>query len=266
MRIIAVDDERLAVEYIRRLLYRVEPQAEFAGFTEPDEAFADLLANKADIALLDIEMGEYSGIELAKRCKERCPTLNVIFVTGHSQYTLDAFRLHASGYLMKPVRADDLRAELNHLRHPVPLSPKHRVKIQTFGNFEIYVNQKPLNIPAGKCRECLAYLVDRKGARVTAAELAAVLWEDQLYDKRVQNNTHRVMSDTMRYLKEAKVADIILRSRGEMAIDTENVDCDYFRFLRGDVSQINAFQGEYMANYGWAEFTLGILTKKINSG
>lgn len=266
MKIISVDNERMSVEYMGILLHKVEPEANFKGFTNVEDACEYISTNEVDVAFLDIQMEPYSGIELAKQYKDLRPKMNIIFVTGYPQYTMDALHLHASGYLMKPVRADDLRKELDNLRHPICNSLDKKVKIQTFGNFEVYVDGKPLNIPIGKCRECLAYLVDRKGARITVAELAAVLWEDRPYDKRVQNNAHRIMSDTMRYLRKAGIADIVIKLRGEMAIDIEKVECDYFRFLKGDMSQINAFQGEYMTNYGWAEFTLGILLRKINTG
>ena len=188
MRIIIVDDEKLAVENLLEILKELEPASRVVGFTESDEALGYLRETPADIALLDIEMGEFNGIALAKKCKDLCPNINIIFVTGYSQYTLDALKLHASGYIMKPVRKSDLQLELDNLRHPVSTPPRHKVRIQTFGNFEIFVEDKPLPFPRTKCLECLAYLVDRKGARVTTRELASILWEERPYDRAVQND------------------------------------------------------------------------------
>lgn len=264
MKIIAVDDEKLAVDNISALLRQVEPEAEVLGFTEPEEAFCYLSQNEVDIALLDIEMGAYSGIELARKCKELCPQVNIIFVTGYSQYTMDAFRLHASGYLMKPVRLEDLHAELNNLRHPVSRFTK-RVRVQTFGYFEIFVDEQLLKFPRAKCKECLAYLIDRKGARVTYPDLSAVLWEDKPFDRTVQNNTQKVISDMIKTFKEVNLEKIIIRSRRDIAIDTTQIDCDYFAALNGDMVQLNAFTGEYMSNYSWAEFTAGELDKMIHT-
>lgn len=261
MRIISVDDEELVGEYMRRLLGQIEPEAEFLAYTDPEEAFAYLAHQKVDVALLDIELGQYNGLMLAKKCKDLCPQINIIFVTGHSRYTMEAFRLHASGYLLKPVRPEELHAELKNLRYPPTLQSKERVSIQTFGSFEIFLDGKPLNMPIAKCRECLAYLVDRKGARVTVPELGSILWEDRPYDKKTQNNTYRVVTDMIKYLKAAKIDDIVIKTRKEIAINVEKVSCDYYRFLNGDVSQINAFLGEYMTNYDWAEFTLAGLVK-----
>ena len=46
----------------------------------------------------------------------------------------------------------------------------------------------------------------------------------------------------------------------------QRVDCDYYRFLAGDRREANAFRGEYMSNYSWAETTLGALTRKEGQG
>lgn len=260
MKIIAVDDEKLALQNITALLRQAEPDAEIVSFSEAEEVFRYLSKSKADIAFLDIELGGYSGIELAAKCKELCPEVNVIFVTGYSQYMIDAFRLHASGYLLKPVRAEDLRAELDNLRNPIIHSTK-RIRAQAFGHFEIFVDDRLLKFPRAKCKECFAYLIDRRGARVTYPELSAVLWEDKPFDRSVQNSTQKVISDMIKTFKELGFEKIIVRSRRDIAVDISQFDCDYLAVLRGDVAQLNAYAGEYMSNYSWAEFTVGELNK-----
>ena len=132
MKIIAVDDEQLALQNLVTMLKRVEAAAEIVSFSDSQEALSYLAENQADIVFLDIEMGELNGIALAVKCKELCSTINIIFVTGYSQYMQTAFQLHVSGYLMKPVREKDLREELDNLRFPLPHIPEHRVRIQTF--------------------------------------------------------------------------------------------------------------------------------------
>ena len=259
MNFIIVDDERLALQSLHELLRQVAPDANTECFLEPKDALIYLKKQTVDIAFLDIEIGGINGIAFAKMCKDICPYINIIFVTGYDQYAMDAIRLRASGYLMKPVRIKDLENELDHLRYPIPITPKSRIRIQTFGNFEIFVDGAPLRFPMAKCKECLAYLVDRKGAMVTTGEIGGVLWEDKPYDKIVQNNTHRVISDLIKTLEQADARNIIIKNRTEMGIDIRTVDCDYFEFLQGNVSHINAFRGEYMSNYSWAELTLSTI-------
>lgn len=257
MRVVAVDDERLALNRLTKLLRLALPAAELVAFTQAAEAFDFMNRNVVDIAFLDVEMGNISGVALAKRCKELCPKVNIIFVTAYSEYMMEAFRLHVSGYLLKPVLLEDLRAEIANLRHPDEERHIRRVRIQTFGYFEIFIDERPLALPRAKCKECLAFLVDRKGARVTNRELAAILWEEERYDRAVQNNTLKIISDLMRSIRGAGVEDLIIKSRGDLALNVAMVDCDYYQALNGDLRQINAFNGEYMSNYSWAEFTLG---------
>lgn len=263
MRMMVVDDEVLSLQNLAEILRKELSDAEIIKFLKPLEAFAYLAENVVDIAFLDIEMGGFSGLDLAKKCKELCPMVNIIFVTGFSKYSMEALRLHVSGYLMKPVRTDDLRTELANLRHPLPLSGK-RVRIQTFGNFEVFVDGKALRVPRQKCKECLAYLVDRRGAGVTYAELSMLLWEEQPFNRTVQKKTQTIISALGKALSEREAADILIRTRTDIAIDVEKVDCDYFRAIHGDMAWMNSFTGEYMSNYSWAEFTLGELVEIKN--
>lgn len=262
MKIIAVDDERLALDNLVKLIKKVEKTSEIISFNRSADALDYLSQNMVDIAFLDIEMGELNGIALAKKCKDLCPSVNIIFVTGYSQYMTEAFRLHVSGYLLKPVRENDLRMEIDNLRFPVSCAPTHRVRVQTFGHFEVFVDGRLLDLPRAKSKECLAYLIDRKGARITVSEIASVLWEDKPDDSSTHNNAHQVIFTLMRALKDAGIEDIIIKSRRELAVDTSKIDCDYYRAISGDMSRMNTFTGEYMTNYSWAEFTLGELVNK----
>lgn len=262
MKVIVVDDERLALENLVRVIKRVEPKANVASFQESKKALDYLRENEADVAFLDIEMDGLSGLLLAKTYKEHCPTINIIFVTGHAHYMADAFKMHVSGYLLKPVREPDLRMELDNLRYPLNGTKSQKVRIQTFGNFEVFVNEKLLDFPREKSKECLAYLIDRRGARVSVPDLAAVLWEDRPNGKAIQNSVYQAVFTLRKVLEEAGISEILIKGRGKIAIDVNKVDCDYYAAINGDTEQFNRFVGEYMKNYSWAEFTLGELVEK----
>ena len=66
----------------------------------------------ADIAFLDINMRGMTGVELAKKLKDLCPKINIIFVTGYEEYKGDAMDLRASGYILKPVTKEQIDKEL----------------------------------------------------------------------------------------------------------------------------------------------------------
>ena len=66
-----------------------------------------------DILLLDIEMGEMDGVSLAKRLRRENETLQIVFVTGYSDYISEGYEVAALHYLMKPVQEDKLLAVLD---------------------------------------------------------------------------------------------------------------------------------------------------------
>lgn len=72
-----------------------------------------------DVAFLDIEMPGMSGIELAKKLKDIKPYLNIIFVTAYTDYALEVHSLYVSGYLLKPIKKEDVVTALDNLRNPI---------------------------------------------------------------------------------------------------------------------------------------------------
>jgi len=119
MRIIVADDEKLILEGNTALVRKILPDAEIIMCNRPAKVLEEMEACLADIAILDINMPGMKGVDLARRCMEMNPNINIIFVTGYSEYALEAYRLHASGYLMKPISETVLREELSNLRIPV---------------------------------------------------------------------------------------------------------------------------------------------------
>lgn len=161
MNILVVDDEQLVLENLVEAIKEVQPHAKIFNFTSPIKALDFCKEHPCDIAFIDIEMGVMNGIDFAKKLKIIHPLVNLIFATGYLDYSLDAFELHASGYLIKPITPEKIKEELENLRHLIEHQTKKHILIHTFGNFEIYVNNKPLNFKYEKTKELVAYLVDR---------------------------------------------------------------------------------------------------------
>lgn len=254
MKIIAVDDKKLTLEALTDAIKKTEPNAQLYCFRSGSEALAFEEIADCDVAFLDIEMPEVNGITLAKKLKIINPYINIIFATGYGEYTGEAIELHCSGYLMKPITPEKVRRELDDLRHPVQPQRKKRVRIQTFGNFEIYVDGEPLRFQRDKTKELLAYLVDR-GTLCTHREIIAALWENDVSDSYFRH-LYKDLSDTLR---EKGCEDILIRQRGKLGIAADNVECDYYDWIEGKPRAINAYRGEYMSQYSWSEFIHGTL-------
>ena len=82
------------------------------------------------------------------------------------------------------------------------LSGNH-ADLATFGNFELFVDGRPITFKQAKCKELLAYLVDRRGSGVARAEAFAILWEDRLYDRPMQKQLDVIIRSLRDTLKEA---------------------------------------------------------------
>lgn len=112
-----------------------------------------------------------------------------------------------------------------------------------------------------KAKELLAYLIDRRGAAVTNAEIAAVLWEGAAEDEKIKNYVKVITTTLRRNLKTAGAGAILQKTRGHLAIDMSKIKSDVDDFRKGDILAINSYHGEYMSNYSWAEFTNACLMK-----
>ena len=181
MNVICVDDERLLAEHVAKLCRELPDVEEAYPFSQPARALEWLENHPADLALLDIDMPGMDGMEFAARIKEEHPKTAIIFLTGYSRYAVDAFRLRVSGYLLKPVDPGQLAEEVE---YAFAGQKQHaHIEARTFGNFELLVDGRPVPFKQAKCKELLAYLVDRRGSGVSRAEAFAILWEDRPYDR-----------------------------------------------------------------------------------
>ena len=255
IRILVVDDEKIIREGTAAVIRRVEPEAEVVVCDSGKAALKAAKEAPFDIAFCDVEMPEMNGIQLAKRLKKNHPEMNIIFSTAYPQYTGDAMKLHASGYINKPVTAEKVRSELKDLRHPIEDEDKG-LRVQTFGNFEVFYNGEPLNFKYSKTKELFAYLVDRNCAMVDSGEIQSTLWED---DKDRTSYYMQLRKDLMDTLRSIGEEDAVVSVRGGIGLLSQKVRCDFFDYLAGNPKGINAYHGEYMSQYSWAEYTHGTL-------
>lgn len=258
MRFLVVDDEPIMLEELTEKIRNIRPGADILGFTKPRTALAEMEHQGADVAFLDIQMGGMSGLELAERLKRLHPDLHIIFVTGYQKYAVQAFRLHATGYLLKPANEEDLERELTFIYGERPAG---RVRVQTFGGFEIFVDGTPVKFGRAKSKELLAYLMDRKGASTTTADAYAALFDGEEYSLSRKGYFRNIIKDLRTALAEAGIEDILLRSFNSLAVVPGKLDCDYYRFLQGDAEAVNRYRGDYLPLYSWAEFRNGELSE-----
>lgn len=264
MNVLAVDDEYLSLEALQSAIRKAVPDAELHGFYTADDALKFARTAPPDVAFLDVRLRDDTGISLAERLADLHPNINIVFTTGYSEYMKEAFALHASGYILKPVTAEKVRNELANLRNPVMEPAAPRMEIRAFGEFEAFIDGRPLSFSYTKTKELLAFLVNANGAMCSLPSVAEALWEDgqgmDVHGSYIRN----LLSDLHRTLQENGCDNMLLRQRGYAGIDRSLVRCDYFDYLDGKASGLRAFRGEYMSQYSWSEVTLATLLDPSN--
>ncbi len=114
--VIIVDDEAIALQGARKVVTETLPEARVATFKRCSEAIEFAKSNKVALALLDIEIGKVSGLDLSLKIHEINPATNIIFLTAFPDYALDAWTTYANGFLVKPLKKGELLQQLDTLR------------------------------------------------------------------------------------------------------------------------------------------------------
>jgi two-component system, LytTR family, response regulator len=113
IRAFVVDDERLAVDRLCRLLEATGRVTVVGAATDPERALTELRARPVDVIFLDVQMPELSGFDLLARLDADTP---VVFTTAYDQYAIEAFAVNSVDYLLKPIEAARLDHALDKLQ------------------------------------------------------------------------------------------------------------------------------------------------------
>ncbi|MDO4490530.1 MAG: response regulator [Lachnospiraceae bacterium] len=282
MVILVVDDEPAALRKMERTLKKIYSGREDVTILCADN-YIDALAfsrEKPAIAFLDVEMPEMTGIELAGRLRKVNPRLNIIFVTAYDEFAREAYALHASGYLTKPFVQEDVEGELAQLRYPVEREVSanipetavqqnpsagavRRLRVQCFGNFEVFSEERPLHFQRRGAKEILAYLISLKGASATRLEISSAMWETAEEIEQKKDYFRILVSALRQTLKKYNAEDVLITSRDSFAVNTQALDCDYYHYLEGDPAAQNQYLGMFMQQYPWAEEMNALLSGQL---
>lgn len=256
MNIIAIDDELPALNLLLEAINEAKPDATVTGFSDPDELVEYVKNNTVDVACLDIQIYDITGIELAKTIKEMQPRVNIIFVTAYGDYVTEAMKMHASGYLRKPVVAQDISRELEDLRYEINAGETaYKMKVKCFGSFEAFLpSGEIVRFSRAKSKEAFAFLICKNGSSSTIRELGNALFEDEPYDDKKKNYIQKIISTMNKDLDAAGLGDVVRKSYNSISVDTKLIDCDYYHYLSGENTPESVYHGEFMIQYSWAEY------------
>ena len=265
MIIYAIDDEPLLLRAAERAIKEAVPDAEVMTFQRASDALEETekKGTKPDAVFTDIEMPGMNGLEFAVKMKSLSKSTRIIFTTGYTEYAVEAFKVHAHGYVMKPLEAERVKEELD-LSEEMHTAAPDRIEVRCFGYFEVFWKGEPLKFSRSKTKELLAFLIDRNGAMCTSEEIAAELREDENDMRKAKDRIRHLVQDLNKTFRSIGKEDAIIRRSGQLAVRREMFDCDYYRMLSGDMNAVNDYYGDYMNQYSWAEITHGRLELREN--
>ena len=129
MTIVCIDDEKLVLDLTVALCRELPMKPEVKDFQRAKDALLWLKDHTADINMPDM-----NGLDLDAKLKTLHPDMKIIFLTGYSEYAVDAFKLHASGYIMKPIGKERLLSEIEHaMSDSVQSKAPVHIEAHTFG-------------------------------------------------------------------------------------------------------------------------------------
>ena len=254
---IAVDDEILMLGALVAAIEASPDIAEVSSFSNCEEALSFVKENYVDVAFLDINMRGMGGLTLAEKIVAERPNCKIVFCTGYEEYAIPAFKIHASGYLMKPISAEDVQCEIDNIKGVRRMEKPLTVKC--FGNFEVYAKNEKVMFKRLKSKELFAFLVDRNGAGMTAKQICAVLFPDDMDDTKNAAYLRQLVLDLKNTLKSVGAEGVLCHETPCYRIDTSLIKCDYVSYLENGKPE---FFGEYMTQYSWAEETCAMLSFK----
>jgi two-component SAPR family response regulator len=186
----------------------------------------------------------------------------VVFVTAYNRYAVEAFRLNALDYLMKPVTAERLRETLDRIiPGQVNGTQAFPVRIRCFGKFQITAETMEVKFRFKKAEELLTFLIDHQGDFVDRWEICDSLWEE--YDgDRALINFHTTLHNLKKTLFQQGVKIPIEHDGGSYRLIMNELDCDYLRFRRfsdkaGGINQSNILEYEEVAGIYHGDYLAG---------
>jgi two-component system LytT family response regulator len=159
IRAYVVDDERLAVQRLTRLLTGTGRVTIAGCTTDPEEAVEALREADVDVIFLDIQMPEMNGFALIEKLDRAIP---VVFTTAYDRYALEAFAVNSIDYLLKPVESARLEKALDKLE---------RLRGQTAPDIRALAKMLAKELTPGRRLERIA---SRVGERTTVLDVARI--------------------------------------------------------------------------------------------
>lgn len=240
---VLIDDERLALTSLHKLLEQYVNIAVIGKHQNPYEAIEFIEHNIPDIVFLDIEMPGMLGMEVAVRLQDISPDIRIVFVTAYNHYAVDAFEVRALDYLLKPVRSERLKKTIERFvankemqamatSKQTPSEDKQQTTlIRMFQSMQFELGKDDdgttqlFHWRTQKSQELFAYLLQETGRWVRKDALIDILWPD--YDEdRAYTNLYTTIYQLRKSLRDCHVSIEIKSEREGYRLENNHIEVD----------------------------------------
>lgn len=272
MNVIIIDDEKMAIDVLSIMLKKL---AQFSicikgAFTNTTDAFICLEQEEIEVVFLDMEMIDIHGLQMANKIAVEYPKIQIIFVTAHAQFAVDAFDVEATDYLLKPVHEKRLlkaliKAEqtLNMREEAQPVKKEKNLFAHTFGGFCLLdVQREIVKWRTRKVKELFLYLWFHQKKPLLNSVIMEELWPEVEFEK-AGANLHTTIYQLRKILKQNGSENPIVLVNNHYQLMIE-IDSDYEELIQlvgrehhdeQSIQQLlNCYEGDFLAEeeYHWA--------------
>lgn len=270
MKVIIIDDEKLALEVLYRQLIEFEEVEVVNRYTSIDDALEALEVDDPDAVFLDIEMGKDFGLHASRLFQTPYKKRPIVFVTAYAQYAVEAFEINALDYLLKPVTKERLKESIKRIKSQITEEKAlSSFNVYCLGQFRV-VDMKGNEVKwrTKKVKELFAYLWHHRSAPISRTAILNDLWPDNhqsksntilnttLYQLRKSLKNYGV-EEPIQYQNDAYSLNFKVASDlDDLEVMMQKGQC-HERLLTGNTS--------YMGNepYSWSALYNGFLQAKI---
>jgi len=253
MKVILIDDEPVMHLIMRKMLMKY-PELQITGTFGDTSAAAVFLSENPDIelAFVDISMPGDSGLTFAARLDEAGCKTQIVFLTSHKDYALEAFELSVLDYLVKPVTQERLERTIHRALEsrksvqPLPQAGSadrdvSRISIATLGDFFVRNETGRVKWISSKSAELFAYLLLNRGRRISRSRLLA-----DIFAGMASLNAEKYLNTTVYQLRKSLepigLREAIRSENDGYALELADAVIDYVEFERqtGNLGSISA--------------------------
>lgn len=265
MNVIIIDDELPAIRLLKRQLEQQENIQIVAEFSNSLEASQQITDYDVDVVFLDIEMPIVNGIELASIIDQKMLNTMVVFVTSYDNYALDAFKVNAIDYLVKPITTEKAEKCIKKIIRLRQLKEERTIdsncKIKCFGQPQVITPEGVVKWPTKKTEELFYYFYVYSSNTISIRELEEFIWTNT-DNKKVKSNIHTTVYRLRKVLHTYGIPMTIESSKGgdgSYIVNSSFMDCDLDIFM-------NYFKSESSYNIDNVENVIVCYTGRLFVG